>query len=837
MASTTRDEISRLELLHAAHPDGLVFPHLADAYRRAGRFSQAETILAYGLQRHADYSAGHVVMGRLRLDQGRHEEAAEAFETVLEIEPDNHVALEYLGRIFLEQDRPEEALARFRRLAELKPSRDVKERVEELERRVRQRQGLDPEPSVTPPSPSDTELVWGGVPDEPGAPVEPGAPETTATESAEPDLVLSWGDAPDLTLDEDDQDEPRPQTPSEGGAAPDSRVRPGEETAAEAPVPAHEPPIPTREPAVPAEEPPVVAWDPAVLPDPPPHREPVTVESVARESDPHSQGLEPGEVMTETMAELYSRQALHRRAAMLYRQLLARNPGDERLRTKLRAAETAAEAAEAAGRAELGVPTVPPAEARPPEPEPPQAPTGPVAEPVPFTAPWEPFAEPEPATPGAAPAGVPSVEPEPVGAGTESEETPARAAVGETQEAAPAEPEPASAQPAGAAEAPEEIPAEPEVAATPGAAHLPPIRDQLQGMLAWRPGAEPDAAPEAEAAGAAEEKLAAEPEQAPRTLIALTDMLVGLLEYRDPALRGRTTLTRLLAENVARELGASPAEQSAVALAALLRNIGQVAEEPEAISAGGTGDPRARRERRLGRTLELLDGTGVPPTVRAAVRHCQERWDGAGYPDGLAGRAIPRLARVLSVADAFAGMISPPAGQPARTVRDASHRLLESSGIVHDPAVVRALIRLLDRRDQPLRTYVDRPRILLIEPGPGAILTTTKLDTAGYRVEVVPDPDEARDRLVRFDPAALVASARAGERSVARLVRDIRADRRFKDLAVVVVDASSVSFRVWLLEHGADVCFPPGTTHAEVAGTLAALVRRGKRSRKRNDAG
>jgi HD-GYP domain-containing protein (c-di-GMP phosphodiesterase class II) len=480
-----------------------------------------------------------------------------------------------------------------------------------------------------------------------------------------------------------------------------------------------------------------------------------------------SDGLEPSEVMTETMAELYSRQSLHHRAALLYRQLLARNPGDERLRAKLRAAERAA------GESQRG----------PPEPE---------------------------EYPGIAEPGL---------------------EVAATPEPEPSRPEPPKPEGLG-----------PE---------LSPIRAQLQSMLAWQPGQEPltslelevhadereAQAPVRQAGSAAEIPAEREPhverdlEPPTRTLIALTDMLVGVLEYRDVALRGRTSLTRTLAESMARELGTTPADQSAVALAALLRNIGRVAEGPPREATDS--EPRPRLERQLNRTMELLDGTGVPTSVRLAVQHRHERWDGTGYPHGLARNDIPRLARVLAVADAFAGMVSPPAGKRALSVHEASQRLLESSGLEHDPTVVRALVRLLERRDQPLRAYVDRPRILLVERGPGAVLTTTKLDSAGYRVEVVDDVDSARNRLPWFDPAALVASARVGERPIADLVRNIRSDKMLRNIAVVVVDASSVAFRVWLLEHGADVCFPPGTTHAEIRGTLAALVRRGRGSSKR----
>jgi tetratricopeptide (TPR) repeat protein len=229
MASTHRDEISRLELLHAAHPDGLVFPHLADAYRRAGRYSQAEVVLTAGLRRHTDYSSAHLVLGRLRLDQGKREEARSAFERVLQLDPQNYVALEYMGELALEDGRLGKALHHFRALQKQRPDADLARRIDELAGRV---------DSISPAG------------------------------MAEPARVSERG--------------------ADGGS---DR---GPERGSDGPVRS------------------------------------ATNGGVANLGSP-----EPDEVVTETIAELYARQGLHARAVAVYRELIDRNPGDERLKAKL----------------------------------------------------------------------------------------------------------------------------------------------------------------------------------------------------------------------------------------------------------------------------------------------------------------------------------------------------------------------------------------------------------------------------------------------------------------------------------------------------------------------
>jgi HD-GYP domain-containing protein (c-di-GMP phosphodiesterase class II) len=80
----------------------------------------------------------------------------------------------------------------------------------------------------------------------------------------------------------------------------------------------------------------------------------------------------------------------------------------------------------------------------------------------------------------------------------------------------------------------------------------------------------------------------------------------------------------------------------------------------------------------------------------AAVRHHHERWDGRGYPDGLRGKDIPLLARILTVADVFDALASP---RPYRnggamSEGDALQYLRKQAGAICDPALVLAFTAL-----------------------------------------------------------------------------------------------------------------------------------------------
>ena len=81
----------------------------------------------------------------------------------------------------------------------------------------------------------------------------------------------------------------------------------------------------------------------------------------------------------------------------------------------------------------------------------------------------------------------------------------------------------------------------------------------------------------------------------------------------------------------------------------------------------------------------------------AAIRHHHERWDGSGYPDGLAGEAIPFGARVVAVADVFDALTSPRPYRGAYPLDAALAELDLEAGRALDPALVAALVELVRR--------------------------------------------------------------------------------------------------------------------------------------------
>jgi putative nucleotidyltransferase with HDIG domain len=155
-----------------------------------------------------------------------------------------------------------------------------------------------------------------------------------------------------------------------------------------------------------------------------------------------------------------------------------------------------------------------------------------------------------------------------------------------------------------------------------------------------------------------------------------------------------------LALDVAAELGLDAHRRRCVEFAALLHDVGKLAVPKEIINKPGSLDEREWTIIRM-HTIEgqrLLDRVGgIMSEVGSIVRSSHERWDGGGYPDGLAGEAIPLEARIVSTCDAFNAMTTTRAYRGAMPFAAACEELRANAGTQFDPDVVVALLRVVER--------------------------------------------------------------------------------------------------------------------------------------------
>jgi HD-GYP domain-containing protein (c-di-GMP phosphodiesterase class II) len=152
---------------------------------------------------------------------------------------------------------------------------------------------------------------------------------------------------------------------------------------------------------------------------------------------------------------------------------------------------------------------------------------------------------------------------------------------------------------------------------------------------------------------------------------------------------------------VADELGLSVRERRDTEFVALLHDVGKVRIPNEIINKPGklTAEERAIIETHTVEGERMLHRVGgLLGEIGRLVRSCHERWDGTGYPDGLAGEQIPLVSRIVCCCDAFNAMTTDRSYRKALPWEEAVAELLRNRGTQFDPAVVDALVALAARQ-------------------------------------------------------------------------------------------------------------------------------------------
>lgn len=180
----------------------------------------------------------------------------------------------------------------------------------------------------------------------------------------------------------------------------------------------------------------------------------------------------------------------------------------------------------------------------------------------------------------------------------------------------------------------------------------------------------------------------------PSTADEVSRLLMRIMVEREPGLAHDDGELGELARAVAVRLGMSAEEADVVARAAELHDIGKIAVPDDMLRKQGTLDEQEwslmRQHTLVGE--RILATSSWLQTAGRLLRHSHERFDGTGYPDGLAGDRIPLGARIVAACDAYAAMLADRPYRPARSEEDALDELHRGAGTQFDPRVVNALI-------------------------------------------------------------------------------------------------------------------------------------------------
>jgi putative two-component system response regulator len=232
----------------------------------------------------------------------------------------------------------------------------------------------------------------------------------------------------------------------------------------------------------------------------------------------------------------------------------------------------------------------------------------------------------------------------------------------------------------------------------------------------------------------------------------LAAALGNAIEARDSGMEGHCERLSALAIRLGESAGLSREELEQIRLGAVLHDIGKIGIPDSVLLKAG---PLAPDELAFMRTHTLIGDRLLAPLellagVRPIVRHHHERWDGAGYPDGLAGEAIPLAARIVALADSIEAMSARRVYRGALGREAILSELAAGRGAQWDPRLVDLALELVgsgelnfDESGLELLSYdrIERPSIqsvLLVEENrDDATAAVRALEAAFAEVRVV----------------------------------------------------------------------------------------------------
>ena len=181
-----------------------------------------------------------------------------------------------------------------------------------------------------------------------------------------------------------------------------------------------------------------------------------------------------------------------------------------------------------------------------------------------------------------------------------------------------------------------------------------------------------------------------------QSLINGVQMLVHALEAKDAYTSGHSARVSRYAVKTAVQLGWTDDRLEHIRLGGELHDIGKIGTREDILNKPGALTPaefeHIKGHAALGERI-LAPSLAESPIVLRIVRSHHERMDGAGFPDGLAGAAIPPEARIVAVVDAFDAMTTNRAYRPSRTPDQAVQELQRCAGSHFDTDVVQAFLR------------------------------------------------------------------------------------------------------------------------------------------------
>ena len=248
------------------------------------------------------------------------------------------------------------------------------------------------------------------------------------------------------------------------------------------------------------------------------------------------------------------------------------------------------------------------------------------------------------------------------------------------------------------------------------------------------------------------------------------EALALAIEAKDHTTHGHLQRVQVYAMELAKELGLTAEEQEALRAAALLHDIGKLAVPEHIISKPGRLTPEEFEKMKIHPIVgaEILERVQFPYPVVPIVRAHHEKWDGNGYPHGIAGENIPIGARILSVVDCLDALATDRQYRRALPLDEAMKVVQNDAGKAFDPRVVEVLTKRYVELEQMAQS---------LKQGEGKLSTDVKVTNglapaAGFEGSAQPAVD-ASGKAAPVDFLSSIAAARQEVQALFEISQDL----------------------------------------------------------------
>ena len=274
------------------------------------------------------------------------------------------------------------------------------------------------------------------------------------------------------------------------------------------------------------------------------------------------------------------------------------------------------------------------------------------------------------------------------------------------------------------------------------------------------------------------------------SFVELLNVLVSLIENARPDLRGHSAQVARLVRRMAEKMGLEAAGTAALVAAAYVHDLGKMVQyHLTALNCAEYDGHRVAAQKYSGIPARLLEPVSLAPETTSAVDHMYERYDGRGFPGGLAGKDIPLGARVLAICDTYADLTQNPRNPFRKTLspQEASAALSQHRGTVFDPNLVDLFHHTAAGEDLKARLLADRQQALLVDVDPEeTTVLELRMIEQGFVVKTARSVEQALKILAEGETDLVVGEVDLGSSDGLALLAEARRQPWGKDLPWVI---------------------------------------------------